>query len=486
MTNNVKRTKMVTFAITTALASATLAGCSGSVAPEARVSAADAQDAMAKGKTSAAITHAEAAVLAEPQNVTHRVMLGAAYLEAGRFMSAETSFAEAMELGSRDPKVIVSRALAQTAIGRGDEALQLLKQHQDQIDPADLGLAYALSGEPGRGVLVLTDALRAGMDSAKIRQNLAYSYAMNGDWRDARLMAAQDVPADQLGDRMTEWAQHTLDGAHTLRVAALLGVAASADSGRPAALALHNNQSVEQLAMEVTGSASKELPPLPPSPKRDLPPAVNGAPASFKLDEEYAAAQMNEGLVQTPAAGGADQDGDGFVDVPEFAAAEPAAPAVPFKPAKASVSSPDFLSDMDSDDAEAGEIFEETYAVPNARIAGADAEANPVVGDTEQRAAKQGEHFAQLGSFFTEADAKRAWRIFQSQYPELENKQMVITKAKVRGKLYYRVSAADLAQESASELCSVVKSKGGGCFAYGADNPLPGALERVTRVARLS
>ncbi|NVD45391.1 SPOR domain-containing protein [Qipengyuania atrilutea] len=485
MTNNVKRTKMVTFAITTALASATLAGCSGSVAPEARVSAADAQDAMAKGKTSAAITHAEAAVLAEPQNVTHRVMLGAAYLEAGRFMSAETSFAEAMELGSRDPKVIVSRALAQTAVGRGEEALRLLKNHQDQIDPADLGLAYALAGEPGRGVLVLTDALRAGMDSAKIRQNLAYSYAMNGDWRDARLMAAQDVPADQLGDRMTEWAQHTLDGAHTLRVAALLGVEASADSGRPTALALHNNQSVEQLAMEVTGSATKELPPLPPSPKRDLPPAVNGAPASFKLDEEYAAAQLHEGLAQTPAAGGTDYDSDGFVDVPEFAAAEAAPPAVPFKPAKTSVSS-DFLSDTDADEAEAGEIFDETYAVPNARIAGADASSTPEVGDSEQSVAKQGEHFAQLGSFFTEADAKRAWRIFQSRYPELENKQMVITKAKVRGKLYYRVSAADLAQDSASELCSVVKSKGGGCFAYGADNPLPGALDRVTRVARLS
>ena len=43
-----------------------------------------------------AVAHAEAAVLAEPHNPAYRTTLGAAYMEAGRFLSAKTSFDDAL------------------------------------------------------------------------------------------------------------------------------------------------------------------------------------------------------------------------------------------------------------------------------------------------------------------------------------------------------------------------------------------------------
>ncbi len=458
MSNSLKRTKMIGFAVTTALASATLAGCAGNAAPEARVSAAKAEQNLERGKASKAVSHAEAAVLAEPRNVAHRVMLGAAYLEDGRFVSAETSFAEAMELGSTDSRIVVSRALAQIAIGRSEDALILLKDWQDAIDPADLGLAFALAGEPGRGVHVLGNALRSGQDTSKIRQNLAYAFALNGDWRDARLMAANDVPADQLGDRMSEWASHTLPGAYTARVAGLLGVEVQADPGRPVMLALDNNLSVPQMAAEVSGDSE-----LPAVPERDLPPALAGLPASMKAQEVDIApltpVELANNEFMTPA-----QPVEQVAIVtpvakaPALQAPTPKAPVMqtPVRTARAAA----------------------TVVTPSKRLAPSNTSAAAQLAD--------GEHYAQLGSFYTEADAKRAWKIFQSRYAALADKQMVITKAKVRGKLYYRVSAADLAASSAQALCSTVKDSGHGCFAYSADRPLPGALDRVIRVARLS
>ena len=61
----------VGLAVTTALASVALAGCSTSAAPRAEASYSDAQVALQKGKVSEAVSHAEAAVLAEPRNPSY-------------------------------------------------------------------------------------------------------------------------------------------------------------------------------------------------------------------------------------------------------------------------------------------------------------------------------------------------------------------------------------------------------------------------------
>ena len=61
---------------------------------------------------------------------------------------------------------------------------------------------------------------------------------------------------------------------------------------------------------------------------------------------------------------------------------------------------------------------------------------------------------------------------------------MVITEAVVRGKRYWRVSAAGFGKSSSSAMCGRVKSSGGACFAWAEGRPLPGAVDRGVRLAR--
>jgi hypothetical protein len=95
-----------------------------------------------------------------------------------------------------------------------------------------------------------------------------------------------------------------------------------------------------------------------------------------------------------------------------------------------------------------------------------------------------GTHLVQLGSFASEQGARRAWGIYVQRYPELSGHQMVISEAVVKGKRYWRVSAAGFARASANSMCGRVRSSGNGCFAYAEGRPLPGAVDTGTRLAR--
>ncbi|MEL6877391.1 MAG: tetratricopeptide repeat protein, partial [Pseudomonadota bacterium] len=241
--------------ISTALASVALSGCTTASAPPAQTSFSKAQVALGKGQVDKAVSHAEAAVLAEPRNAGFRAMLGAAYLESGRFQSAATSFEDALELGDNDPRTVLSYALAKTALGDNASALAKLNEWQSDIDPADLGLAYALAGQPERGVHILTNALRGGQNTAKVRQNLAYTYSLAGNWRAARVMAAEDVPAGQLNERIAEWAEQSRPEAYQTRIAGLLQVSPTTDNGQPQYLALSNFPSQGMMVAEAAAQA---------------------------------------------------------------------------------------------------------------------------------------------------------------------------------------------------------------------------------------
>src|SRR5690606_11048825 len=156
-----------------------------------------------------------------------------------------------------------------TGEGKYAEAAALLNDWEGEIATADLGLALALAAQPERGIHLMSNAIRRGDNTPKIRQNLAYAYALAGRWREARVMAEQDVPADQVGDRIAEWAAMAQPEAWQQRVAALLDVPAGvADRGQPAQLALANSPSVEQLAAEASAytapaqASAAELPAL--------------------------------------------------------------------------------------------------------------------------------------------------------------------------------------------------------------------------------
>ena len=330
-----------------------------------------------------------------------------------------------------------SLALAQIASGQQAAALATLDAHETDLDPADFGLAIALAGQPQRGVLVLANQLRFGENSAKVRQNLAYAYALHGDWRAARLMAAEDVPADKVGERMAHWGQMANAVYFRHRVADLLGVEMVQDPGQPARLALANHPSVNQLAAETTTPAPVAKPIL--AANGELPP-LNGP------DLKNAAPKAAPGTVARPVA----HSVAAAFEAPETRTVERVSAPAPARVAK-----------------------------PTAAVARTPAPTAPSTGFV----AKSGDYRVQLGSYFSMSDAQQAWKVFQQRHPELAGAEKVITKAKVKGKMYYRVAASGYAETSARSLCSLVKKGGGGCIAYAANNPLPGALEANVRMA---
>lgn len=450
MTAKIKRNPMISLGVTTAMAAVLLTGCAGAGAPRAEVSASEAQQAMVQGHTSEAVQHAEAAVLAEPRNASYRMMLGNAYLNEGRFASASTTFADAIALGENSPRAALSYALALTGEGRFSEASGVLNDWEGEIAAGDLGLAYALAGQPERGIHVLTNAIRQGDDTVKTRQNLAYAYAVAGRWREARLMVEQDVPADQVGARMQEWAQLTHAEAYQHRVAGLLNVPAGVpDAGQPMQLALANHPGMEQLAAEAGGYAA--------------------------TDQEFAAADMPE---TAPAFGELPAVNEPQIGLDTYSQPEGDAPTG-FDEAFASV-------------APAGQSQAGVASEPAVQSAPARAPSPRPVARREVAAAGSaasaaasgavldGSHLVQLGSFSSEQGARRAWGIYLSRHPELADHEMVITEAVVRGRRYWRVSASGFDRASSRSMCSSVNSStvGEGCISWAANSPLPGAVDR--------
>ncbi len=452
--------RMIGFAVTTAIAGVMLSGCATGKAPPAALSASQAQTALAKGKPARAIESAEAAVLADPRNAAYRAVLGAAYLDSGRFASATTSFDDAMKLGDTSARTALSLALSLAASGKQAEAVSVLNDYQGDIAKSDLGLAFSLSGYPERGIAVLSDAIRGGENTAKTRQNLAYSYALAGRWKEARLMAAEDVPADQVSERIGEWAAQVHPGLYQSRVAALLGVPAGAkDAGQPVALALNNNPSIEQLAAEATNAAPAELPPV----------AAQKAPAMAVATQPAFAAPSPQTLELPPV-------GDAPAVAGVTARPAPAAPRDTFSSAFAETPSAPMFAAIDND----ASAF--VKAAP-AKAAKASRPMKSSQGALLRTAAADGTHLVQLGSFASEAGAKRAWNIYTKRYPELAAHDMVVTEAVVKGKRYWRVSAAGFDRSSSNSMCGRVKTSGAGCFAWAEGRPLPGAVDTGVRMA---
>jgi hypothetical protein len=240
-------------------------------------------------------------------------------------------------------------------------------------------------------------------------------------------MMAQDVPAEQLDSRMTQWVASGHPDYYHQRVAALLGAPVRADSGVPSNLALTAAPEVQQAAAEIA-------PPPAPAPMAELPPVEQAVAAA----PESSPAPVSEYL---PALSGS--TGPAF-------AIPGAAPA----PAP----SPRSLAAFD----EFTRPVQSTLKVAP-KAAPARAAFQPTAG---------GNHVVQLGSFSSEQNARRAWAILVARNPELKNSRMVITPAVVNGRNFWRVAAASYDNSGARGLCSSVKVRGGACFAYATSGPL--------------
>ena len=186
-----------------------------------------------------AVALAERAVEKTPMDAGFRGLLANAYFASGRFASAEQAYKDALSLYSNQPQLILKLALVEIALGKSDEAVSFLEAGRSALSPADYGLAMALAGRAAEIVPVLQAAAQQRDADARLRQNLALAYALSGDWVNARVVASQDVPADQIDARVQQWMQIAGPMKPAQQVAALVGVTpATADPGQPVRLAL--------------------------------------------------------------------------------------------------------------------------------------------------------------------------------------------------------------------------------------------------------
>jgi Flp pilus assembly protein TadD len=219
-----------------------------------------AQMALAANDLATATSLAERAVENSPRDAGFRALLGNCYLAAGRFASAEAAYKDSLTLVANQPQVILKLALIEIAQGRNDEAKYLLAQAQGVLDAADTGLALALAGDPQTAVAVLEPAARAVGADARTRQNLALAYAFAGDWEQAKVVAAQDVPGDQLDARIQQWMVLAKPAKASDQVAAFIGIQpVASDPGLPTRLALNDTGSVRQVANEPIGDVPQNL-----------------------------------------------------------------------------------------------------------------------------------------------------------------------------------------------------------------------------------
>lgn len=483
ITTGRKTSPRLALAVTTAIAGLAFAGAPASAAPRAETSFENAQEALAKGKVEKAIRHGEDAVLADGRNPSYRALLGAAYLEAGRFESAAATFGDALELGDNNPRTVLSFALAKIAIGDPKAAVLVLDDYSAAIDPADLGLALALAGQPERGVGVLVNGVRSAEEATpKLRQNLAYAYALAGNWRAARVMAAEDVPADQLEARLAQWAQTSAPEMAAQRVAALLDVTPRADAGQPMQLALANFPAQDMMvaAAEAGADAAAEpgvdadvaLAAAEPAEVVDSAPSASFA-AAFAAPApapEAAPAPAPEQPVVTLAAAEPEAPGIRYVSNPvvqqlpaaSAATRAPAAVRAPAAPAAPRVA----------------------QAASQRRMAATTAAAAPAPAAAADKGPAT--HLVQLGAYGSKAEAQRGWSTLQAKFPQLKDRKPVITEALVNGRTFWRVAADGFTSQGARAMCGTVKSAGRGCFAYAAATPPAGAVKRDVQVASRS
>jgi Flp pilus assembly protein TadD len=222
--------------------------------------------ALAKRKADKAVGYAEIAVANAPRDAQYRMLLGQAYLAAGRFQSAEQSFTDTLTLNPELERAALNLALAQTALGKREAARSTLADYRDKLAAADYGLALALAGDAEEAVRVLEFATRAPDASAKTRQNLALAYAFAGKWQNAKVMAIQDLTPDEADARISQWAMLVRPNAAHDQVAAVLGVTPRADSGQPTRLALVSPVAPVQAAAVEPAPAPVVEAPVAPAP----------------------------------------------------------------------------------------------------------------------------------------------------------------------------------------------------------------------------
>ncbi len=383
---------------------------------------AEAEKALARNDVDAALPAAEDAVRLSPTDVAYRMLLADIYLKKGRFASAEAAFADALSLHPDNKRAAMSLVLVEIAQGKSGIATLQLEHLRESHPVADIGLAYALAGQPERAVALLEAEARGEGADGRVRQNLALAYALAGDWQKARITAAQDLGADEVEARMRQWAAFATPGDSMGPIAGLLGVTpAAVDPGQPTALAL-----VRPDVQPAAAFAEAAPDPVP------APVELAEAPLAADVETQIQYAAAAENLV-SPA--------------PVIKAAILADPSPAFDP----------------------------FSKP-ARIAGLAQKAKPAASKAK---AGPSAYVVQIGAYRSANMVAWAWSNLRKRY-DLGNGAPLSTSIDLPGKgRFYRLSVAgfDTPAEAAG-LCRAIKSRKGACFVRtnGGDTPTQWAL----------
>lgn len=462
----------------------TMVGCSGASFQEragksaakmqqmAAAQARDAEKAIARHQAARAVSIAEAAVAAAPEEAAYRVLLGRAYLMAGRYESARTAFSDALELGSADTRAIVNLALIDTALGQADRGRSVLADHIDALTAADYGLAMAMAGAPDEAIAILSQAIHDPNASARERQNLAYAYALSGRWAEARRMAAFDLSPEEAAKRVLGWARMAQPGAESRRVIAMIGVEPRADdAGLPTRLALAPAAPAETAAPVRLADAFGAAVPAPDGApmlapdgaqtEAEAPSATLAfAGAMPQAPAPDAAAEQNARAAQATPRADRQHGGRAVRTAPTLLAAQAAVPpmiAAPAAPVRAAI---------DYGPAPRGPMRHEKpvsvlkvalpAARPFVRAAAAFAPVDPAHGSS---------WVVQLGAFSSRQAAQASRSVFLRSHAALRAFPVIDSSVTLDGKAFYRVAVAGFGDRSgADHLCGIIKARGGSCF----------------------
>jgi D-alanyl-D-alanine carboxypeptidase len=387
-----------------------------------------AEKLLAKGKVDKALGFAEAAVEADMRNLEYRSLLSRIYMRQGRFVAAERTLMDVVELGQSDPRTVISLALARTAQGKVESAISLVDANRAILPASDYGLALALAGDQKRAIDVLVDAIRTDNATARTRQNLALAYALDGRWREAQVMASQDMPQTIVDQRLVQWAGFARPGAYEVRVAGLLGIQARQDEGQPTRLALNVTPTAEGMQMAAiaapveTAAPVVELAAIGPAP-------VDVAPVEQTVAVAAAAPAFEAPLIKAP-------EGPAKSDV---------------APAKAPVKLA--LSD--------------TAPAPTKSVSGT--------------------HLVQLGAFSSAAGAQKAWNQFKAKYGVLQGFESATSTVTVNGKKLIRVAASGFGNKSSADAaCGSIRAKGGDCIVRSLGGGSPVRMARAKKPVRVA
>jgi len=379
-----------------------------------------------------AVSLSEQAVQNSSNDAGFRALLGNSYFASGRFASAESAYRDSLALYPNQPQVVLKMALVQIAQGRNAEALAFLTEARGALEPADYGLAVALAGQPQEAVNLLEAAAREAGADARVRQNLALSYALSGDWDAARTVAAQDVSADLLDARIQQWMIFAKPAAAADQVAALTGVKpAASDPGQPTRLALRGTPTRTAQA----------------APAVEQPPVAEYVPQPQPVVEQAPAPQFAE-VVPTPSP-------SPIVQEPAPAPAHETVAKVVTAAAAAVVNAPAALQEM------AG-------ITPKAQLkkpTNSDTRRVPLRRASLTRATGNSTSVVQLGAYGSPQRVAAAWNTASKRHAALRGYSPMSARFNSSKGLVYRLSVRGFGTaEEAKDLCVSLKRAGGSCF----------------------